>query len=86
MSYYIPNYGNIVVLDSKYKNYNNDNIIYNKDDLEMLNTFRKSLLLASNETYNIEEEDKDSEIKKIIKTEDALLYLGLKLRENKRYS
>ena len=35
-----------------------DHIIYNKDDLEMLNTFRKSLLLASNETYNIEEEGK----------------------------
>jgi len=52
----------------------------------MLNTFRKSLLLASNETYNIEEEEKEVELKKIIKSEDALIYLGLKLRENKRYS
>jgi len=52
----------------------------------MLNTFRKSILLALNETYSIEEEDKEVELKKIIKSEDALLYLGLRLRDNKRYN
>jgi hypothetical protein len=52
----------------------------------MLNTFRKSLLLASNENIIIEEEGKEIETKKVIKTEDAIKYLSMKLRDNKRYS
>lgn len=61
-----------------------DHIIYDKNDLEMINTFRKSILLASNETYIIDEE-KENDVKKVVKSEDALLYLGLKLRDNKKY-
>jgi hypothetical protein len=62
-----------------------DHIIYDKNDLEMMNTFRKSILIASNETYNIEEE-KDNEVKKVVNSEDALLYLSLRLRDSKKYN
>ena len=51
----------------------------------MINTFRKSILVSSNETYIIEEE-KDSEIRKVINSEDALLYLSLRLRDTKKYN
>jgi hypothetical protein len=50
-----------------------------------MNTFRKSILIASNETYNIDEEN-ENEIKKIVNSEDALLFLSLKLRDNKKYN
>jgi hypothetical protein len=62
-----------------------DHIIYDKNYLEMMNTFRKSILIASNETYNIEEE-KDNEVKKVVNSEDALLYLSLRLRDSKKYN
>ena len=62
-----------------------DHIIYDKNDIEIMNTFRKSILISSNETYNIDEES-ENEIKKIVNTEDALLYLSLRLRDNKKYN
>jgi len=51
----------------------------------MINTFRKSILISSNETFSIEEEN-DSDVKKVINTEDALLYLSLRLRDSKKYN
>ena len=62
-----------------------DHIIYDKNDIEMMNTFRKSILISSNETYNIDEET-ENEIKKVVNSEDALLYLSLRLRDSKKYN